>query len=229
MTGYGMRTSTPTFAIIPTNGRDCFWRCLGAVYDHVDRVYVVEGGPDAKLMDSGDDYGDYDFTIIREPELNISKWWNLGLQLIANRALASRMPRWNVVILNDDAIIPQGWVTAVDKAMRGMGVAAACSGNPNPIPALHTQPGPVNLATRLQGFAFMLAGEQGVRANEQLKWYFSDDHVDWLSRQKGGVVNIPGLYVTHLHPNGQVTPEIQEQIAKDAHTFTQYWNGMRPW
>lgn len=223
-----MRPNTPTFAIIPTNGRDCFKRCLEAVYDQVDRVYVVEGGPDAKIIDADLEYGS-DFTIIREPELNISKWWNLGLKLIANRALASRMAKWNVVILNDDAIIPQGWVHQLDKTMRGMGVAAASSGNPAPIPALHTQPGPVGLATRMQGFAFMLAGEKGVRANEQLKWYFSDDHVDWLSRQKGGMVSVPGLYVTHLHPNGQVTPEIQEQIAKDAHTFTQYWNGMRPW
>lgn len=223
-----MVPSTPTFAIIPTNGRDCFHACLKAVYNQVDRVYVVEGGPDAKLL--GEGFGEHlDFTIIREPELNISKWWNLGLQLIANRALASRAAKWNVVVLNDDAIIPPGWVNQLDKTMRGMGVAAASSGNPNPIPALHTQPGPVGLFTRLQGFAFMLAGEKGVRANEQLKWYFSDDHVDWLSRQQGGVVSIPGLHVTHLHPDGQVTPEIQEQIAKDAHTFTQYWNGMRPW
>lgn len=222
-----MRINTPTFAIIPTNGRDCFQRCLAAVYDQVDRVYVVEGGPDAKLLSDG--FEDYDFTVIREPELNISRWWNLGLQLIYNRVRASHLAKWNVVILNDDAIIPADWVYQLDKTMRGMGVAAASSGNPNPIPALHTQPGPVNLMTRLQGFAFMLAGEKGVRANEQLKWYFSDDHVDWLSRQQGGVVSLPGHMVEHLYPNGQVTPEIQEQIAKDAHTFTQYWNGMRPW
>lgn len=227
-TGSRMIIETPTFAIIPTNGRDCFKRCLEAVYDQVDRVYVVEGGPDAKIIDADLEYGS-DFTIIREPELNISRWWNLGIQMIADRAHQEHMTKWNVVILNDDAIIPQGWVKALDQVMRGRQVAAASSGNPNPIPAIHTQPGPVNLATRLQGFAFMLAGERGVRANEQLKWYFSDDHVDWLSRQQGGVVSIPGFQVEHLYPNAQVTPEIQEQIAKDAHVFTQYWNGMRPW
>lgn len=226
-TGSTMRSNTPTFAIIPTNGRDCFRRCLEAVYDQVDRVYVVEGGPDAKVLNDG--FDDYDFTIIREPELNISRWWNLGLQLIANRARATNLAKWNVVILNDDAIIHPQWVRTVEAAMRGMGVAAGCTGSPTPIPTLHTQPGPVGLATRMQGFAFMLAGEKGVRANEQLKWYFSDDHVDWLSRQQGGMVCLPGNLVEHLYPDGQVTPEIQEQIARDAHTFTQYWNGMRPW
>lgn len=223
-----MRPNTPAFAIIPTNGRDCFRQCLEAVYRQVDRVYVIEGGPDAKLIDPDLEYGS-DFTIIREPELNISRWWNLGLQMIADRAHQYRMSKWSVVILNDDAIIPADWVRTVDGVMRQLGVAAASTGNPNPIPALHTQPGPVNLATRLQGFAFMLAGEKGVRANEQLKWWFSDDQIDWLSRQRGGVVSIPGHRVEHLHPNGQMTPEIQEQIAKDAHTFAQYWNGMRPW
>lgn len=223
-----MKPNAPTFAIIPTNGRDCFRQCLEAVYDQVDRVYVVEGGPDAKVIDPDREYG-VDFTIIREPELNISRWWNLGLQLIADWAREHHLAKWNVVILNDDAIIHPEWVRSVEKGMRGMGVAAGCTGNPNPIPALHTQPGPVNLATRMQGFAFMLAGEKGARANEQLKWYFSDDHVDWLSRQLGGVICLPGNMVDHLYPNGQVTPEIQEQIAKDAHTFTQYWNGMRPW
>lgn len=220
--------SQPTYAIIPTNGRECFERALASVYHQVDRVFVIEGGPDAKLLHPRGEF-DYDFTVIREPELNISKWWNLGLHVIADRARQNRTQRWNVVIINDDVILPPGWVKKVAEMMRSMNVAAASTGNPNPIPALHTQPGPVNLMTRLQGFAFMLAGERGVRANEQLKWYFSDDHVDWLSRQKGGVLSIPGLQVEHLYPNGQVTPEIQEQIAKDAHTFTQYWNGMRPW
>jgi Glycosyltransferases, probably involved in cell wall biogenesis len=218
----------PTYAIIPTNGRDCFRDSLNAVYDQVDHVYVVEGGPDAKLIDAGMDY-ERNFSIIREPELNISKWWNLGLSLISSKMQQNGVRRWNVVILNDDAIIPSGWVKAVAGRMRDMQVAAACSGNPNPIPAVHTTPGPVGLATRMQGYAFVLAGEKGVRANEQLKWYFSDDHVDWLSRQKGGMLCVPGMYVEHRFPNGQVTPEIQEQIAQDAHAFSQYWNGMRPW
>jgi hypothetical protein len=217
----------PTFAIIPTNGRECFADCLRSVYDQVDRVYVVEGGPDAKLIDAGVDYG-RDFSIIREPELNISRWWNLGLALISDRMREHKIPRWNVAVLNDDTIVPPGWVKVLTQRMRDKGAAAVSSGNPNPIPALHTTPGPVNLSTRLQGFAFILAGEHGVRANEQLRWYFSDDHVDWLSRQRGGVLSVPGMSVEHRFPNGQVTSEIQEMIAKDAATFQAYW-GMRPW
>lgn len=224
--GSRMPEPIPNYAIIPTNGRECFFDCLEAVAKQVDRVYVVEGGPDAIYLDPQAHH--IDFSVVREPELNISRWWNIALSLIADR-VRGQVSKWNVVILNDDAIIHQDWVGEVGRRMRDLGAAAACSGNPGPIPALHTQPGPVDLATRLQGFAFMLAGEKGVRANEQLKWYFSDDHVDWLSRQQGGVLSIPGYPVKHLYPNGQVTPEIQEQIARDAEAFSAYWGGLRPW
>lgn len=217
----------PTYAIIPTNGRPCFKECLYAVAKQVDQVVVVEGGPEADYLNSHS--YEEEFTVIREPELNISKWWNLGLALIGDWAKGRKLTRWNVVILNDDAIIPDTWVDTVAAKMRQMGAAAASTGNPNPIPAFHTHAGPVNLSTRMQGFAFMLAGEKGVRANETLKWYFSDDHVDWSSRQLGGLVSIPGYHVRHLHPNGQMTQELQEQVARDAEAFTAYWGGMRPW
>lgn len=221
-------THDPTYAIIPTNGRPCFQESLRAVANQVDQVIVVEGGPKAHYIHP-DQVGYDHLIVVREPEINISKWWNLGLTLIADRAREQQWKRWNVVILNDDAIIPDTWVDNVARKMRQMDAAAASSGNPNPIPAFHSRPGPVDLSTRLQGYAFMLAGEKGVRANETLKWYFTDDHVDWLSRQQGGVLSIPGLHVRHLYPNAQVDEEIQEQIARDAAAFTAYWGGMRPW
>lgn len=214
-----------TVAIIPTNGRACLKQCIEAVYPQVHRIILVEGGSGAQMLDG------LEFTIIREPEINISRWWNLGISLVASwvKDQEAVNPKWNLVILNDDAIIPPGWVHAVSSHMRSLKGAAGCSGTPYPMPSLHTHPGPVDLSTRLQGFAFILAGEKGVRANEQLKWYFSDDHVDWLSRQQGGTVNIPGFPVRHLYPNAQVTPEIQEQIARDAEAFSAYWGGKRPW
>jgi hypothetical protein len=74
----------------------------------------------------------------------------------------------------------------------------------------------------------MVAGELGLRANEDLYWYFSDDWMDWESRKLGGMVMVPGFPVQHLYPNQQVTPEMQVQIAKDAQTFVEIY-GTRPW
>jgi hypothetical protein len=166
-----------------------------------------------------------------DPGINISAWWNRGLdhaRILAGRLSDYMPPRWDVAILNDDAIVPEGWFTAVAGKMRDMKAAAACSGGNGPMSVFHTHPGPVGLDTRLQGFAFVVAGELGLRANESLKWYFTDDWMDWESRKLGGMVMIPGFHVEHLHPNGQLTPEIHAQIAQDAQTFVDIY-GMRPW
>ena len=56
----------------------------------------------------------------------------------------------------------------------------------------------------------------------------TDDYMDWESRKLGGMIQIPGYIVNHLHPNAQVTPEIQVQISHDATTFKEIW-GVMPW
>lgn len=212
------------FAIIPTNGRPCFKDCLTAIEPQVDEVIVVEGGPDAQPMFW------VQHPLVRDEDLNISKWWNEGLALVETIARTAEVKQWNVAILNDDTIVPAGWMKACTAAMRQEKAAAACSGGTAiPHQVVHREPGPVGLMTRMKGFAFVLAGEKGIRANEQLRWYFSDDHVDWMARRLGGMVTIPGYQVEHLYPNGQVTPEMHEIIAEDASRFTAYWNGMRPW
>jgi hypothetical protein len=193
-----------------------------AIQEQVDDILVVEGGPSAELMNWTER------SIIREPELNISKWWNLGLKLVESWARGNGLKRWNVAIINDDVIVPRQWTFMVGHSMRQAQAAAACSGGYGPAPVIHREPGPVPLHARMQGFAFMLAGEKGVRANEQLKWYFSDDHVDWMARKAGGMVQIPQYHVRHLYPNGQMTPELHAQVAEDAAAFHAYW-GMRPW
>jgi hypothetical protein len=217
-------TDIPQFAVIPTNGRPCLKDCLYWIEGQVDEVILIEGGPDARMLSL-----DMEYPLIREPDLNISKWWNLGLALVESKVREWGGKQWNVAILNDDTIVPAGWMDAVSSAMREENAAAACSGGmATPYRVIHKEPGPVGLTTRMQGFGFVLAGEKGVRANEQLRWYFSDDHVDWMARRLGGMVMIPGFPVNHLYPNGQVTPQIQEVIAEDAALFHAFW-GQRPW
>lgn len=216
------------YGVIPTNGRHCFRQAAETLRYQVDDLIVIEGGPDARYVDT-QGYGlSLDMSVVREPDMNISKWWNLGMTLAAGKAEEMGVKFWDVIIINDDVIVPDGWVKSVTDTMREMKVAAACSGGRGSMPVLHTKPGPVDLYTRMQGFAFALAGEMGARCNEQLAWWFGDDHLDWLSRQLGGTVMIPGHHVTHLHPNGQMTPELQEQTGKDAAAFKAYW-GMVPW
>lgn len=217
-------TDPLNFAIVPTNGRPCFKDCLLAIEPQVDEVIVIEAGPSVTPVPW------VEHPLLVDPELNISKWWNLGLQQIDTLTRLWGAVQWNVAILNDDTIVPAGWMEACSSAMRQENAAAACSGGTSiPHRVIHREPGPVGLMTRMKGFAFVLAGEKGVRANEQLRWYFSDDHVDWMARRLGGMVMIPGFGVEHLQPNEQMGPELQATVPNDAAAFTAYWNGMRPW
>ena len=223
----------PRFAIIPSNNRPCVRDCVAAIAPQVDCVIRVWTGA-AAGADGFSVGSSPEFVSLNDPgDINISRWWNTGLNYIDmwNRMATAFGPsasKWDVAILNDDAIVPEGWFDAVSRTMRQMRVAAACSGGTAGMPVLHTNPGPVGLDTRLQGFAYLVAGELGLRANEQLKWYFTDDYMDWESRKLGGMVMVPGFHVQHLYPNAQVTPQLQAQIAQDAQTFVDIY-GMRPW
>lgn len=222
----------PRYAIVPSNGRKCLWDSVAAIAPQVDWVYVIYTGSGAgDLWDTGHKFpGNFSIGFVGPEDPNISRWWNKGLELAEYDPARkpSRSPKWDVAVINDDAIVPEGWFDAISGTMRQMGVAAGCSGSPVGMPVLHTQPGPVGLETRLQGFAFILAGERGLRANEELRWFFTDDYIDWESRKLGGMVMVPGFHVNHLYPNGQLTPELHEAIAQDAQKFVDIY-GMRPW
>jgi hypothetical protein len=223
----------PRFAVIPTNGRPCMFDAVEAISRQVDKVMVIDTS--GSLM--GGSFNDHIFHYPgKTGEVNISRWWNNGLnivvrhiqqRIIAGTGVLDIPTKWDVAIINDDVIVPEGWFDAVSGKMREMRAAAACSGGSG-MPVLHTHPGPVGLDTRMQGFAFIVAGELGLRANEDLKWYFTDDYMDWESRKLGGMVMVPGLHVQHLYPNGQMTPEIHAQTAVDAQTFVDLY-GQRPW
>jgi hypothetical protein len=219
----------PRAAVIPTNGRECVNQCLDAILPQVDFVVVIETKGATPVAPRENVHKFWD-----EGDINISRWWGHGLDLVEWRIerdstypVSSRR-RWDVAILNDDAIVPPDWFDGVATKMREMKAVAASSGNHTTMPILYRTPGPVDLFNRMQGFAFILAGEAGIEPDERFSWYCSDDHIDWTARQLGGVVIVPGFPVQHLAPNGQVTPQINEQIARDMQNFVDLW-GMRPW
>jgi hypothetical protein len=209
------------FAVIPTNGRDCLDQCLQAIVDQVDEIILIDttGGVPPWLP--------YNIVIDDTAPINISRWWNWGLNMAAE--IAATRSSYEVAIINDDVIVPPGWFDAVATGLRKFDCAAACSGGyPGVSDSVLLNPVAVPLETRMQGFAFMLAGEKGLRANEDLHWYFTDDYIDWESRKLGGMNMIGGYPVEHLYPNGQLTPHLARQVARDAQTFVDIY-GRRPW
>lgn len=214
------------YAIIPSNGRECLRQCFDAILPQVDWVMIIR--TDRTL--GWEQYITEKSSVLTEVDqgINISKWWNAGLQWIHDWDPEWPQSKYDVAILNDDTIVPEGWFDAVAGQMRDKRAVGASSGSPIGMPVLHTRAGPRSLDQRMQGFAFIVAGETGIRADEQFAWYCGDDDLEWRLSAMGGVVVIPGFPVQHLHPNGQVTPEIHELIAKDMQSFVDKW-GTRPW
>lgn len=211
-----------TWAIIPSNGRDYLQECLSAVIPQVEGIVIVGNG--------GLQSEDPDFVMDTGSDMNISRWWNIGLDRAEQIAKTQGATEWNALVLNDDVVVPQDFVSFLSEAMRKSTAAVAYPNQHDSHRAFWREPGPVNLFWRLTGYCFMLRGETGLRLDEELKWWYGDDDLDWRARTAGGSYLVPGRPVQHRAPNGTMheRPELHAQAARDRETFVKKW-GHAPW
>jgi hypothetical protein len=217
----------PRFAVIPTKGNRMsnLDLLIPRLHWSSAHVIIVDTSHTAAMSLSEAPWRSYVQVILDDDPINISRWWNYGLDWAQQLAERGGAERWDVAILNDDCLPSVDWFKQVSKGMRTNDSAAACSGTSS-----HTLKiaEPINLWFRMTGWAFMLAGEKGVRGNEDLAWWYSDDHIDWAAREAGGMTMVPFGAPEHFHENGQMTPDLQVQAAADRQTFIDRW-GRAPW
>lgn len=160
---------------------------------------------------------------------NLSRLWNLGLAEVEEQARRRGLIEWDVAVVNDDAVLPHGWFDACVTALRDTGAAAACSDPHNRLGArlLKTAPDR-DVFTRMCGWAFILRGEAGLRADEDLRWWYGDTSIDFEARTKGGMVVIPGYPVGNVWANSTTVGPLAAQAARDRVAFAAKWGGA-PW
>lgn len=169
---------------------------------------------------------------------NLSYLWNLGLDWMENYFWATgeymaqypEKPLWKVAMLTDDVVIPYDWFDVVSEAMDETGAVAGCSsGFAGRLTQqiLKKQPDS-DIANRMYGPAFILRGESGIRAEEQLLWWYNDTWLDWEARRLGGMVIVPGPYVHNKYPNASTNGERAEQAGRDREKFHELM-GWLPW
>jgi glycosyltransferase involved in cell wall biosynthesis len=227
-------TGPTSYAIILTHNRpELLARCVAAVAPQVDTIILVdnESDPPALIEPDKPDYARLVLLRYSGPP-NLSAMWNLGLTVAAACAQAAAdQQHWDAIMLCDDAILPDRWVRNVSTGMREHGAAAACT---HPLREIHS---PIlkldpdrDITNRMCGWAYMLAGEKGLRADQRLRWWWGDTHMDWLARKAGGMVILPGPVVANERPNDFTVnrPELGEQAGRDGKTFAEIW-GWRPW
>jgi len=166
----------------------------------------------------------------QEQPPNLSRLWNIGIDIAHNYFYMRG--EWDVAVLNDDAIPPPGWFDAVSHAMRSTTALAGCSHPFNALPLgqvqIHGPDAGFSVATRLAGWAFMLRGESGLRADERLRWWAADDLLSHQARQDGGLVHVGGFPVPNTGADSSTTGVLAEQAARDMQMFVEIV-GCRPW
>lgn len=215
-------------AVIPTRNRhDMLADCINSVVDQVDRVIVIDNQSQPPI-DPEPWHGKVGAVSAPLDPPNISTLWNIGLALAD---ASSPTDAWDIAVLNSDVIVPAGWVETLSTAMRSTtAVLAYPDQHGGRRQILHTRAEPIDLRQRITGYAYMLRGEAGLRLDESMAWWFSDDSLDWEAREKGGALLVPGIPVEHRCPNGSMyeRPELHEQAGRDRDTFLKKW-GRTPW
>jgi len=218
-------------AVIPTRDRhDLLTECVGSVVDQVDRVIIIDNlsSPPVEVDQWNGKVG-----VVRIPvdPPNISTFWNVGIALADGAAHHAGAGEWDIAVLNSDVVVPPGWIMTLSMAMRGSpAVLAYPDQHGGRDVVLHTKAEPIDLRQRITGYAYMLRGETGLRLDESMAWWYSDDDLDWRAREQGGALLVPGLPVEHRCPNGSMydRPELGQQAGRDRQTFQAKW-GRTPW
>jgi len=218
-------------AVIPTRNRhDMLADCVNSVVDQVDRVIIIDN-LSAPPIDPDTWHGKAAVVSLPIDPPNISTLWNVGLSLADAAAHRTGAGEWDIAVLNSDVIVPAGWIDTLSAAMRATtAVLAYPDQHGGRQQILHTKAEPLDLRQRITGFAFMLRGETGLRLDESMAWWASDDDIDWVAREQGGALLVPGIPVEHRCANGSMyeRPELQEQAGRDMETFARKW-GRTPW
>lgn len=195
------------------------------VADDVDVVVVDTGYPEPWSTYHGR------VSVLRDAdgEKNISRWWNTGLQHVADWiATYADGEEYCVAVLNDDIRIPDKFVTQLAEALDEYGTDVAYPDQFNSGTQrydAHRAPG---LYYRMSGYAFCLRGSAGIFADETIKWWYGDDDIEWQARRGRGTVCVGNLTVQHLYPSSTTVGELAEQAGRDRVTFETKWRGL-PW
>lgn len=170
--------------VIPTRGDhpDLLRAIIATSGLPADRVVIVSNG-DGPLPDA-----DLPAEKIHDPgPVNIHRWWNAGIDLLAERGCT------RVAVLNDDVAISPDTLPRMARALAGATLALLDDGGPS-------------------GHCWMLNVTHGVRPDESYRWYSGDLQLIADASSARGVMRAPGAWCLHVHPT-EATEASPEPLA----------------
>lgn len=211
------------YAVILTHNRPVLLeRCVAAIGPQVGLVIIVDNASEPAVDDRGWP-ANVSVRHVAEQPPNLGKLWNAQLDELATWNVGQP---WNVALLCDDVVVPDDWYARVRDGLRHHGAVAASTHSYAPISTAYVLHELTNGVDRLCPWAFMLAGERGLRADESMAWFYVDTDLDWRARQAGGSVIVPGAIAPNLEVGywTAAKPELTAQAVRDGETFWTKWH-----
>lgn len=162
--------------------------------------------------------------IVDDGDINISRWWNLGLDWIEEQDYDYEH---HVLVLNADARIQVKDIARLSAALDRDPSAVMAGPKPEFGTSKETRPVPLGIHVRVPGFCFMLTSLNPIRADEQFRWWCGDDDLEWRARKLGGTLRVGRIEYGHLGdgvPKGELLALAKEDLIR----FEAKW-GIRPW
>jgi len=216
----------PRFLIFPTRNR---LKWVGPLIEWMspqcDAILILDNGSDPSidtLMDSQPAPACPVHVIVDDEQPpNIARFFNLLFDLAEKLGGEA----WDVAVVNDDTLIPAGWLEIVCTALRAhpTAVAAHTGGLLTTIKTQYLMRELTNDGQRMCPHAFVIRGEVGLRADESLRWWYQDTDLDWQARQAGGVLSVPGPRASNGLAGESTKGELLEQSKRDEATFIAKW------
>lgn len=165
---------------------------------------------------------------IHAPNRTVCRMWNDGLDLAEEHARSRGHKEWNVAVLNSDLRLRPNTLHTLARGLRSRpGVAIAY---PNlygiPYKEIGEVDNPNYAGQTMAGYCWMLAGETGLRCDEQFQYWYFDSDIERQARKAGYNVICVGACrePEHLDPGGHISdPGRLEQIHADEARFAAKW------
>lgn len=217
------------FAVIPTHNRhEELARLVTYLRTEDVTVVVIDNASQPRVFDTLPTFTE--LLVIRDDEQppNLSRLWNVGFDAV--RELCSQESAWNVGVFNDDTVLPPGWWRYVETGLRydeRHPVLACTDAYDQGTHVFRTEPGG-DITRRMCPWAFMVRGEAGLRADEELRWWWGDTDLEWRATRAGGILILPGYTAANTCANSTTVGVLAEQAGRDRETFRRKW-GSNPW
>lgn len=220
------------WALIITHNRPVqLTDCVNFIAPQVDSVIILDNASDPPVDESF--WGDEAIKVMHIPDQppNIAAMWNTGWDYIERGMRHLGRSQWNVAMLCDDVYVPPDWMARVSSFMRDTASIAGAAHGAREISTGFVKREPDrDIWNRMQGAAYVIAGEYNIRADESMHWWWCDTDIDWQCRMAGGVAIAPGPIAVNTRPNDftNAKPELGHQAGLDGQAFATKW-GFRPW